>query len=340
MNLPVLICDDSKFARKAIASSLPDDWAIDISFAANGIEAIEVIKEGKGDVVFLDLNMPEMDGYETMAYIKEHDLPAVVIVVSGDVQEEARKRMQKLGAIGFIRKPIDNAKLSEILYKYGIFSGNTDNSGRATSDESAFGDSLEDKLDAFRELSNVAMGQAGERLAKVLNKFVDLPIPNVSLIKANELAMTLAAIDERQNVSAISKGFISRHIKGEAFIVFNEGNVDSLSKLMGRQVETEQPVDLEVLMDVSNLIIGACLNGLSSQLKTPISHSSPLVLGMNTSINEIVEQSISRWEQVLAIEIAYSISEEGIYFELLLVIPSTEIDTTFRQILNAKGTVE
>jgi len=337
MTLPVLICDDSKFARKLIASSLPDDWEIDISFAANGVEAIEAIKAGKGDVLFLDLNMPQMDGYETMAYIKKHDLPSMVIVVSGDVQEEARKRIKKLGALDFIRKPIDNDKLSEILSKYGIFSGNTNCSERTKLEDNQYGDSLDEKLDAFRELSNVAMGQAGERLAKVLDKFVELPIPNVSLIQANELAMALAAIDERQNVSAISKGFISKHIKGEAFIVFDEANVSTLSKLMGRQVENNEPSYLEVLMDVSNLIIGACLNGLSSQLDTQITHSSPMLLGMNATIRDIVDKSISRWEQVLVIEIAYAISQENIYFELLLVIPSTEVDATFKQILNTKG---
>lgn len=323
-----------------MASSLPDSWAIDISFAANGLEAIEAIKAGKGDVVFLDLNMPEMDGYETMAYIKKHDLPAVVIVVSGDVQEEARQRIKKMGAIDFIRKPIDNEKLSEILVKYGIYDGNTDSSNRANEQNKSFGDSLEDKLDAFRELSNVAMGQAGERLARVLDKFVELPIPNVTLIQANELAMTLASIDERQNVSAISKGFIGKHLRGEALIVFNEANVATLNELMGRQTDNDQPSDLEVLMDVSNLIIGACLNGLSSQLSTQITHCSPMVLGTNSTLNDIVEKNISRWEQVLVIEIAYSISHEDIHFELLLVIPSTEIDVTFRQLLFTKGVVK
>ena len=123
MSTPILICDDSGFARRQMARSIPDGWDVDISFAENGKEAIALIEQGKGDVVFLDLNMPVMDGYETMDAIRAKDLSCLVIVVSGDVQAEARERMIAKGAIDFIRKPIDNDKLSHILSSYGIYNG-------------------------------------------------------------------------------------------------------------------------------------------------------------------------------------------------------------------------
>ena len=53
MTTRVLICDDSGVARKQMARSLPEDWEIDVSFAAHGGEAIEAIKEGKGDIFSL-----------------------------------------------------------------------------------------------------------------------------------------------------------------------------------------------------------------------------------------------------------------------------------------------
>ncbi|MGQ8365907.1 response regulator [Glaciecola sp. 1036] len=337
MTLPVLICDDSAFARKAMARSLPDGWDVDVSYANNGQEAIDAIKQGKGDIMFLDLNMPVMDGYETMQYIRKHDLPTMVIVVSGDVQEEARKRMKALGAIDFIRKPIDNDKLSEILKKYGIYQGDMSTSNRAKSENVKIGSSQEDKLDAFRELSNIAMGQAGENLAKILDRFVHLPIPNVSVVHTNELAMTLASIDDNEQVSAVSKGFVSKRIKGEALIIFNDTNIDSFRNLLGRQQHSSAPNDIEVLMDVSNLIIGACLNGLSEQLAVKFTHNSPIILGVHCDLNELVSNNISRWEKVLVIEIAYAIADENINFELLLVIPGEEIDATFKQLLEIRG---
>ncbi len=336
MTIPVLICDDSAFARKAIARSLPDAWDIEISFAENGQQAIDRIKAGKGDIMFLDLNMPVMDGYSTMEYIKANDLHSMVIVVSGDVQEQARARMKKLGAIDFIKKPIDNHKLTDILNKYGLFDGDASSSIRSSEQSVAIGDSVDDKLDAFRELANVAMGLAGANLAKLLNRFIQLPVPNISLINVNELAMSLASIDNRERVSAISKGFASKYIKGEALLVFNNANVESLKTLLGRNHESTSMNDVEVLMDVSNIIIGACLNGLSSQLSTEFTHSSPMVLGMQVDLQEVVNENKSFWSQVLMIEVAYAIREENINFDLLLVIPSTEIDKTFKHILTSR----
>ena len=110
------------FARRQMARSLPDGWDVDISFAENGEQALALVREGKGDVVFLDLNMPVMDGYQTMEAIRQQDLPCLVVVVSGDVQAQAREKMLALGALDFIRKPIDNEKLSHILASYGIYS--------------------------------------------------------------------------------------------------------------------------------------------------------------------------------------------------------------------------
>lgn len=340
MPLPVLICDDSSFARKAMARSLPDGWDVDISYAVNGEEAIAQIEAGKGDVMFLDLNMPVMDGYQTMELIRERDLPSLVIVVSGDVQEEARSRMLAMGAIDFIRKPIDNQKLSSILSKYGIYTGDTSAEKRAQQASVNTGDSLNEKLDAFTEIANVAMGRAGENLASLLNKFVDLPIPNISIVHANELSMMLTNIDSEKNVSAVSKGFVSPSIKGEAIIIFNDADVTAIQHLLGSHENKNMPSDIEALMDVSNIIIGACLNALAAQLQIHFTHNMPILLGVNCDVDDIVTANISRWEKVLVIEIAYSVSSENINFELLLVIPDRDIDAAFSRLLGAQRIAE
>ena len=122
MALPVLICDDSSFARKQMKRALPAGWDVDITFAGNGLEGLDAIRAGKGEVVFLDLTMPELDGYGVLEQIRKEDLPAMVIVVSGDIQPDAQERVQKLGAMAFIKKPIDQAKAAEVLTQFGILS--------------------------------------------------------------------------------------------------------------------------------------------------------------------------------------------------------------------------
>ena len=115
MTIPVLICDDSGFARKQMARALPDNWDVEISYSANGEECIEAIQEGKADVLFLDLNMPVMDGYEVLQKVRSMDLSTMIIVVSGDVQPEAYQRVMAMGAMDFIKKPASPENISEIL---------------------------------------------------------------------------------------------------------------------------------------------------------------------------------------------------------------------------------
>ena len=94
--VPIVICDDSRLARKQIASAL-HGWNVDVTFAELGQQGLEAVRARKGDILFLDLNMPIMDGYQVLEEIRREDLPAMVIVVSGDVQPEARKRVLELG---------------------------------------------------------------------------------------------------------------------------------------------------------------------------------------------------------------------------------------------------
>ena len=120
MGLPVIICDDSSFARKQMMRALPDNWDVEITLATQGEEALAAIKEGKGEVMFLDLTMPILDGYGVLEQIRAQDLPSVVIVVSGDVQPEAYERVKKLGALDFIKKPVDQQVVHKVLTQYGV----------------------------------------------------------------------------------------------------------------------------------------------------------------------------------------------------------------------------
>ena len=91
MPLNILICDDSAFARKQLARALPSDWNINIHFAGNGQEGLEQILSGNGDLVFLDLTMPVMDGYQATREIREFDLDTPIIALSANVFSEDRK---------------------------------------------------------------------------------------------------------------------------------------------------------------------------------------------------------------------------------------------------------
>ncbi|PUA26957.1 MAG: response regulator [Cellvibrio sp. 79] len=120
MAIPLLICDDSMMARKQVARSLPEGLEVDITFATNGAEGLQAIRDGKGEMVFLDLTMPEMDGYQVLEAVKTEGLDAMIIVISGDIQPTAHERVTQLGALDFIQKPVNPEKLAETLRKFGL----------------------------------------------------------------------------------------------------------------------------------------------------------------------------------------------------------------------------
>jgi two-component system chemotaxis response regulator CheY len=120
MALPILVVDDSTLARKLLVKSLPEDWEVDITQASDGAAALELYRAGKGAVIFLDLTMPVMNGFQVLEAIRHEGLDTFVIVVSADIQSGAMERVKALGAIGFIRKPVSTEAIRPILKEYGI----------------------------------------------------------------------------------------------------------------------------------------------------------------------------------------------------------------------------
>jgi len=120
MTVSVLVVDDSPMARKMLVKALPPDWDVEVTQVGSGVEALAIYRAGRVDVMFLDLTMPEMDGYQVLETLRSEDLNCLVIVVSADVQPRARERVLNLGAIDFIKKPVDAQKIETVLRLYGI----------------------------------------------------------------------------------------------------------------------------------------------------------------------------------------------------------------------------
>ena len=111
-----LVVDDSKLARLSLIKSLKahinDE---EIYQALNGAEAVEIVEKNKPDIAFLDLTMPIMDGYEALPLMMEAHPKLKVVVVSADIQEQAKARVISLGAKLHVQKPINPSKIQEIL---------------------------------------------------------------------------------------------------------------------------------------------------------------------------------------------------------------------------------
>lgn len=338
MTTPVLICDDSSVARKQMARSLPEDWDIEVSFAKHGEEALEQIKKGVGDIMFLDLNMPVMDGYETLENIVKQDLSTMVIVVSGDIQPEARQRVKAMGAIEFIKKPVDTDSLAVLLEQFGLYrpgaTKETDNTVSVALPKPVMKGESGDigYRDCMQEIANVAMGQAADLLARLLNVFVKLPIPNVNILEVSELQMALSQTEHDSTYSAVCQGFIGSGICGEALLIFSDSSFADMAKLLNYNGEIDRTVELELLMEIASILVGACTNGIAQQLDTTFSQGHPVVMGQHVKVSNLIKANATRWKKTLAIEITYEIENYNISCDLLLLFTEDSLDNLYKRL--------
>ncbi|MBT2731840.1 chemotaxis response regulator protein-glutamate methylesterase [Carnobacterium sp. ISL-102] len=115
MNIKVLVVDDSPFMRKIITETITSIDGLEvIGTARNGRDALKAIPQLQPDVITLDIEMPGLNGLETLEIIKkEHNVP--VIMMSSFSGEDNTIAALDLGAMDFIEKPHDIRNQSEVF---------------------------------------------------------------------------------------------------------------------------------------------------------------------------------------------------------------------------------
>jgi CheY-like chemotaxis protein len=115
----VLIVDDSgtmrSIVRKILAASR---FPLDIGEAAEGIDALNQLRDGKFGLVFLDYNMPGFNGFETLAEIKRENPSVAVVMMTSTVDNAVADRAHAAGALAFLKKPFYPSHIDGVLERY------------------------------------------------------------------------------------------------------------------------------------------------------------------------------------------------------------------------------
>ena len=115
--LKTIIVDDEALARRGLKLRLSAREDVDIvAEAKNGREALKLISEHHPDLVFLDIQMPGIDGFEVLRRLPPEDMPIVVFVTA--FNDYAIKAFEA-NALDYILKPIEDERLSEALERVG-----------------------------------------------------------------------------------------------------------------------------------------------------------------------------------------------------------------------------
>ena len=119
MSNRLLIVDDAMIMRLRIREiAIQSGWEV-VGEAANGDEAVSLFRSLKPNLVTMDIVMPKLDGVEALRAIRDEDPSARVCMVSALNQREKLSECIRLGAIDFIVKPFDKARLASLFEKQG-----------------------------------------------------------------------------------------------------------------------------------------------------------------------------------------------------------------------------
>jgi CheY-like chemotaxis protein len=133
LSLPrrALVVDDSASVRKLVHKVLAGSmFRLDVTEAADGQAALAFCQTGNFDIVFLDCNMPGLNGLQTLDRLVAHEPGTKVVMISGQWNEQQEREAFGRGAIAFLHKPFYSGDVDMLLHDlYGICSPNLTSEG-------------------------------------------------------------------------------------------------------------------------------------------------------------------------------------------------------------------
>jgi len=115
--MKLLIVDDSSVMQRTIQKNLRDYDLEIVGTASNGVQAIELVKTHKPDVITMDITMPEMDGISCLENIMAIHPTAKVMMITALSDKLTGLQALEKGARGFVYKPVNSENLTRALDK-------------------------------------------------------------------------------------------------------------------------------------------------------------------------------------------------------------------------------
>jgi len=221
----ILIVDDI-LNNQIIMESFLENFNFQIFTAMNGLEAIEGAKDVHPDVIFMDIKMPVMNGYEAITRLKAddttRDIP--IIVITASAMKGTEKQLEKIEYEDYLSKPVNQNEILEILKKYLPYHLKGSNQKKSVSDETGIHEKLNidrasdnippeliDKLLPFEQqvLSYVNEGIIIDDVERIANEIIEISRSYQchAVTSWAEKTLSLAEIFDIEKLPEILKGF-------------------------------------------------------------------------------------------------------------------------------------
>ncbi len=115
--LQILVAEDNLINQK-VAKSIFKNLGFEISIAVNGNDVVEKVKQQPFDIIFMDIMMPEKDGFDATKNVREMGYDMPIVAVTADTNIESREKVIKAGMDDYIPKPIRVDEIKRVLIKW------------------------------------------------------------------------------------------------------------------------------------------------------------------------------------------------------------------------------
>ena len=182
----------------------------------------------------------------------------------------------------------------------------------------------EEEKEILQEIMNIAFGKAASDLAEVINIFVVLSVPYIQMLNARDLPEYLKSqVSEYNRISIVEQNFWGE-FKGSAFLVFQASAGRELVALFGDSSEelgseSIDALEKETLMEVGNILIGACVGKLSELLGDAVTYSPPRVISENTPNDAIPANIFESNSSAIILKTVFCFNERNVNGFLFLV---------------------
>lgn len=199
----------------------------------------------------------------------------------------------------------------------------------------------DDQQDALREVANLAMGEAGVNLSKVLNSYIQLSIPEIHILEFSQLAIFLTELNANfgQTISIVRLGF-QGFFEGEALLVYGPNALESIHKLLDDALNEEAREGM-LLREISNILAAACLNGITRRLYSNILITPPSIyshkMPSKDSFDVMFAKNSLNWHETLLIKISFKFENKDFQCNLIIFFSENcieKLQERLEQILN------
>lgn len=176
----------------------------------------------------------------------------------------------------------------------------------------------EDQRDVLQELMNISMGQAANELAKLIETKITLSIPHIITVTPDEFAEIFASGDRNWFTRQSFLG----SLRGEVITLLSKSGADTMASLMDYELPLDDSTTEELMLELANILAGACLKGFAEQLELNANLSMP------TSYTPSSDTSTQfRWSSALLMEVEFKVEKSMFGSKVLICLEEQSIES-------------